>query len=409
MRPTDDNINKLVKKLHLKASADLDKRVREKISKAPTELEEKKSVKRQPIIWSNIMKKPITKFTAAAVIIIVVGILLYTNNSIIPTAYALRDTIEAYNSVSSLHVKENIIDWAVTSENWFEFDMYGNIIKKRTYSPNFGNVLGILTIIGNSDQTQVWLPRFNVHIVGYAPPPEDMGGVFGFDVSQIDPKSMFEELYRQQEQGEIILDINEPVRKDMPILVTVTYPEGSISENWEKILYIDQATKLVKKIEKNQLKDGYYQPIRTTEFSDYNQQFDSAIFSLEAEVPENVFVFDMSGISIGLEQEDMTDKEVADEIIRQFFEAVIAKDYKKAGQLYIGGPESLGRMIFNVLDLSEIISVGPAQPDTDPDSNAMISSARCLLKSNGQIYAWNDIYVKPLPSQSDRWVICYNK
>jgi outer membrane lipoprotein-sorting protein len=69
MRPADDIIQS-IKKLHLKASADLDKRVHDKISKAPAQLNRKKSALTQPNIWSNIMKNPMTKLATAAVIII---------------------------------------------------------------------------------------------------------------------------------------------------------------------------------------------------------------------------------------------------------------------------------------------------------------------------------------------------
>jgi hypothetical protein len=71
MRPAD-NINDLIKKLHLKASADLDKRVHDEISAALGESEKTKSVLEEPNIWRTIMKSRISKLAAAAVIIIAV-------------------------------------------------------------------------------------------------------------------------------------------------------------------------------------------------------------------------------------------------------------------------------------------------------------------------------------------------
>ena len=69
MRPAD-NINDLIKKLQLKASADLDKRVNDDISAALTKSQKNKSAQAEPIIWRTIMKSPVTKIAAAAVIII---------------------------------------------------------------------------------------------------------------------------------------------------------------------------------------------------------------------------------------------------------------------------------------------------------------------------------------------------
>jgi len=69
MRPTD-NINELIKKLKLKASADLDKRVHDDISRALAESEKTKSAVTQPNIWRIIMKNPLTKVAIASVLTI---------------------------------------------------------------------------------------------------------------------------------------------------------------------------------------------------------------------------------------------------------------------------------------------------------------------------------------------------
>ena len=71
MRPAE-KINDLIKKLQLKASADLDKRVHDDISMAPAESDKTKSAVMQPKIGRTIMKSPITKLAAAAVIAVAV-------------------------------------------------------------------------------------------------------------------------------------------------------------------------------------------------------------------------------------------------------------------------------------------------------------------------------------------------
>lgn len=69
-----DNVNELIKKLHLKASADLDKRVHDDISAALDESKKTTSVNTEPNIWSIIMKSRTSKLAAAAVIIIAVSL-----------------------------------------------------------------------------------------------------------------------------------------------------------------------------------------------------------------------------------------------------------------------------------------------------------------------------------------------
>jgi len=71
MRPAD-SIDKLIKKLHLTASAELDEKVHSEISRAMAEPRETKSAKLEPNIWRTIMQSRITKLAAAAVIIIAV-------------------------------------------------------------------------------------------------------------------------------------------------------------------------------------------------------------------------------------------------------------------------------------------------------------------------------------------------
>ena len=71
MRPTD-NINELIKKLHLKASADLDKRVHADISRGLAKSESTRSAVAQPDVWRTILKTKTARFAAAAVVALVV-------------------------------------------------------------------------------------------------------------------------------------------------------------------------------------------------------------------------------------------------------------------------------------------------------------------------------------------------
>jgi len=76
MRPAE-NINNLIKKLQLKASTDLDRRVHDDISMALAESDKTKSARAEPNIRRTIMKSPIVKLAAAAVIIVLVVLGLF--------------------------------------------------------------------------------------------------------------------------------------------------------------------------------------------------------------------------------------------------------------------------------------------------------------------------------------------
>lgn len=71
MKPSD-NINELIKSLHLRASADLDKRVHEDISRGLAKSKNSRSAGAQPNIWRTIVRTKTARFTAAAVIVFIV-------------------------------------------------------------------------------------------------------------------------------------------------------------------------------------------------------------------------------------------------------------------------------------------------------------------------------------------------
>ncbi|GAI50302.1 unnamed protein product, partial [marine sediment metagenome] len=83
----------LIKKLQLRASADLDKRVHDDISAALTKSEKTKSVQPESNIWRIIMKSRIIKLAAAAVIVIAVlaGLPFFSGNG---SGVALADVLE---------------------------------------------------------------------------------------------------------------------------------------------------------------------------------------------------------------------------------------------------------------------------------------------------------------------------
>ena len=66
----------------------------------------------------------------------------------------------------------------------------------------------------------------------------------------------------------------------------------------------------------------------------------------------------------------MTDEQAATETVRQFFQALIDKDYKKAGSIYSGVSEEKAKEIFSRLNVTAIISIGTPtpHPETGPHS-----------------------------------------
>ena len=108
------------------------------------------AIRIQPV-WSKIMKSNITK--SAAAIIVIAGICSLTiMNITIPKAYALEDTIKAYNSIRWLHINESYTFSSGahrTSEIWLECNTQGDITKMRFQSDNVGEPVGPLVFAGD--------------------------------------------------------------------------------------------------------------------------------------------------------------------------------------------------------------------------------------------------------------------
>jgi len=105
-----DNINKKIKKLKLRASADLDKRVHDDISKALVESKKIKPAHAEQSIWRIFMKSPFTKVATAAAIIISVFIgVHYMGGSIHVTSVAWSQVVEQISNYTKYKCRQRVV------------------------------------------------------------------------------------------------------------------------------------------------------------------------------------------------------------------------------------------------------------------------------------------------------------
>ncbi|MHC4743866.1 MAG: hypothetical protein ACYS8Z_18270 [Planctomycetota bacterium] len=405
MKPADE-IRRLFKNAQLGLDPDADEKVFEDVFDAHKETTE--NIPAAPDIWRVIMKSPLTRISAAAVLVLAAYLCMQIPKTFVHPAYALQDTIEAHNSIRYLHVK-GFISFAGDkwdSESWMEFDEYGKLRRFRHQAEQFTtSLLGPLNFVDDSDASYIWLPDLNL-CLKRSSESGIPSHLLQREITGLDPKLAFEKLRRQAEDGEIILDVNEPDQKNQPIVLVVTFPPQSLSAEWKKVLYVDQATRLVKKEEKFRKWGNHFYHVLTTEFFDYNQQIDPQMFNIKEELPENVTMIDQSELEYGLAQGDMTDEEVATELTSQFVHAVLEKDFDKAGRLFAGLPGSLTEKMLDAKVL-KILSLGRARPDSDPDLSQMICQGTALVEMAGKYFELDaNIRVAPLTGQPGRWTIC---
>lgn len=347
-------------------------------------------------IWRSIMHSKITKLAVAAVLMIVIGVYLQMPSGIVSTAYALQDTLKAYRSIRWVRVCEHGID---NSETWTGFDEQGQVERMRYQT----DAIGGLVIAGTSGDYEAWVAYFKVHLVGYGFP----SFLLKYDISELNPTILFERLYEQESKGDAIVDIHEPVDKKQSIVVTVTYPAHHRSKDWKKIFYIDPATDLITRIEKFKRNNQNDELVKTLEFMDYNKVINPVMFALDNEVDSAAVKVDMSEVAVGLPQGNMTGQEVATQVIRSFFEAIIAQDFDRAGPLFLAAPGFIFQQSFGNFKAIKIMSMGEVQPATDPDSDTMEGSCKVLLENQGQYYEadYTLLRVAPIGENKDRWMI----
>jgi len=311
---------------------------------------------RQFRIWRRIMHSKITKYATAAIILFAVVLSInFLDRSVTP-AYAIEQTLEAYNRICFLHVKQFKINQEEPLEYWIKSDEQGNIINARYYLPEHVSPEdGAKLITWNREKAELWFNRKNSYLIFQSRRIEDWVQSL---IEQSQPKLVMKKLLESQEAGTVSIDIQEPSEKQKPVTVAVVYKTKPKKE----IYYINQATDLITYIEYYHTEKDQDVLDSTTEFYDYNVPIDDKMFSIKDEIPDDVTVVDWLNQLIGIPQGDMTEEQAAVETVRQFFQSLIDKDYQKAGLIFSGVSEEKIKEYFGHLNVTRIISVGPATP-----------------------------------------------
>ncbi len=348
------------------------------------------------------MKSKIAKLAAAAVIILAVVFSITIFDKSMPIAYAIEQTIQASHSVLYLHIR------AITPshedqpvEFWIEFAQDGQPKNMRLNQHDWmAPVGGPREVIWKGNKKQEWLREKNILTT-----TEDEASAAQIlkMIENLDPKLAVTRLQEKQEQGKVELEINEPADKTEPIIVTATSTKEDDSSFQRMVLYIDQATRLVNAIEFYKLRNGEYEHMKTMEFYDYNQPIDAKMF-LFKDVSDDAEHIDL--MTVGLAQGNLSDEEIAVEVVRQFFEALIARNYDKASKLFPGVPADEIKETFGEINIIRIVSMG--KPTLQSETNNVrvpfeveveMEGKKSLLKKQGP-------YVQHLAGQPDRWAIC---
>jgi hypothetical protein len=347
-----------------------------------------------------IMKSPITKFAAAATIIVAVVVSISVFNKSMPAAFGIEQVIAASDNIRFLHVKKIWADRREPDEFWIKSDEQGRAVKARYYLPVTED--GIKIIVWTPEKTEHWAKskhRFFTYQT------KQIESWMQRILEQCQPKFVMQELLEEQKEGKVDVDIQKPPDKQKPALLVATYK----NKPQKRIYYIDPATDLITRIEHYRNEDNHEVLYMTVEFSDYNVPLDEKKFSLRDEIPKDVIVYDEINQLCGVPQGKMTNEQAAAETVRQFCQALVDKDYKKAGLIQGGMLEEYAKKEFGRFNVTAIVSIGPAihQPDWD-EHGYKVPCELETIGSGGKKTIWKpSMYVRPREDEMhpDRWQI----
>jgi hypothetical protein len=432
MKP-EDKIQKLINESDVTTSSDADNRILAGALEHLEKLKQKNLADSQPNIWRTIIRSSELKLAAAAAIII--AILIGVNHfggsvDIVTPAYALEQTIQASHSVRYIHVKSFWASHGEPIEGWVEFDITGNVRNVRMHLPAWLSPYdGDIEVVCKDNKANVWIKKKNIYGVAK---DNVIAETYFKTIESLDPKTALQNFQRLKSEDKVELNIEQPEDKTSSIIVTVnllekvaekqsmTYTEREVTKlinfsSFSKfVLFIDQATKLITSIEFYEQSQGQERRVCTLEYWDYNQPIASEMFDLEDKIPADALRIDQTAQDIGLAQGDLADEEIAVELIRQFLQALIDRDYAKAGGLFSGTPTERIQKIYGQIRFIRIISIGKSIPCIDDledsdDHYCFGLHVRCVveIEENGKIKQWKPHYVaiRQIHGQPGRWEI----
>jgi hypothetical protein len=301
-----------------------------------------------------IIKSKIAKFAAAAVIIAVVVLSVSVFDKSVPTALETKQAVADYNNIRFLHVKQFRDNRQEPDEFWIKADEHGRVAKARYCLPVTED--GVKLITWTPERAEIWFKSKNGFLICQT---KQIEGRMQTILEQCQPKLVMKKLLEEQKAGVVDINTPKPQNKQEPATIIATYKSKAKKE----IYYVNQETNLITHIEFYSIENGQDTLVSTTKFYDYNIPLDEKMFSLKDEVPKDVTVTNQLEQLIGIPQGNMTYEQAAAETARQFFQALIDKDYKKAGQIYAGISEEKAKEYFEVkLNVTAIISIGTPTP-----------------------------------------------
>jgi hypothetical protein len=343
---------------------------------------------------TNITRRKVTRWSlaAASAAALVALVILFGLGRPGSLAYALEQTVAAYRGMRSIHVKWEPAGSGI-EEAWAEFGGDGSLLRLRMDFPQTED--GPKDVVWEKDKARVWFKDKKCVTTVREP---DMLAKIASEFP--DPKLAVERIYEAQANLDASIEVEEPTAEGV-IRLTVTRPDSTARR---EVWLVDARTKLLKELQKQELRGSEYKTVGRLIVLDYNKPIEPAVFALN--VPKDVMVIDQTAQQIGLARGDLSEKEIAAKVVRSFLEALIAGDFTMGGRLYEGMPAAKIQEGLAGTKFLRIVSIGEPTPDANPRTGALRVPCDVEIEENGvkRVQSFHP-WVRQVYNQPDRWTI----
>jgi hypothetical protein len=310
--------------------------------------------------------KRLSVAAAATVTALAAGLILYVSLFSSPTAaYALEQTVQANSHVTSYHAKLSP-SWGGMSEVWVQLNADGTPLRARIDYPKTED--GAKVVICSEGKAAVWFKDKK----GYTVVPEKNALDRVVAMRKVcDPRLAFEELQARKKAGKVKIETTPPAKEGELLKLKVTSMD---TPDRQEVYEVSPTTKLAERVTYYDRQGDQWKEVKLIEYLDYNKPIDPKVFDLD--LPKDVVRTDQIKRPPGLVRGDLAKEQIATKVAREFFEALIAKDYEKAGSIYEGIPAEKIKAGLGGLNVSRIVEIGKPTAGLHPDPTALAVSVK---------------------------------
>ena len=302
---------------------------------------------------------------AATIMALAASFVFYVSVFSSPSAaYALEQTVQANKRVTSYHAKltptEDKTSESGMGEVWVQLNPNGLPLRARIDYPQ--TLDGAKVVIWSKGKAAVWFKDKG----GYTVIPEKNALDQVLAMQKLcDPGLAFKQLQERKKAGKVKIETTEPDKTGGFLKLTVTSKD---TPDKKEVYEVNPGTKLAERVTYYERREGQWKEVKLIEYLDYNKPINPKVFDLD--LPEDVIKTNQIKRPPGILMGDLTKEQIAKKVAREFFEALIAKDYDKASLIYAGMPAKVMKKLFGRFDFYRVVKIGEPAAGLHPDPTA---------------------------------------